>query len=479
MPIGKYKTQRNIDHQPANKFAVAGQDGSTGGGVDLGAPPVPPTIPAPTNLVLTPGLLQSAVTPSALINATWDNLETYSSETYRVQVATDSGFVNVVGTWATAQNQSSAVIQPLKVSTTYYVRVQTIVGNAESDWSAIVSTTTGADTTVPGVPTGQAGAFVGTGDFVITWTNPTSANLRDVEITIRASAGGTIYATVYDVTGRYVWTADQNLAATSGAGDPSLYAELRSRSWGGVFSSLVNTGLITKSAPATPGTISQSWAGDTGTAGADWTISWAAQSDAAYYLLNINSLGARRVYGNIYTYSIDKNIADNGSADPSLSYSLIAVDGLNQSSTAATGTATNAAPAAPTVALTGNWTLKAVVTSAMAADFLAYEFVWKRDGTTVRTQESASAEQDYELSGVSDAGTHSWTVAVRQKDAFGQYSTVTTSSALVVDALTLGYLRAGLVFKDSDANTFTPPASGTLAVLKDAITASGGVSYAI
>jgi hypothetical protein len=481
MSIGKHRVIRRIDAQPDNPFGVAGADSDAVSGFNQAAPPVQPTIPTPTLLSLTPSLLQSAVTPSAQIAAVWSSLETYNSETYRVQVATDAGFTQLIGTYATGQNQSNAVIAPLKTSTTYYVRVQTIVTNSSSGWSNVLSTTTGADTTAPAAPSAQAGAFAGIGDFVITWTNPTSANFRDVEITIYESASKiTLYGTFYDATQRFVWPAAANLAATSGAGDVSLYAELRSRSWGGVFSSAVNTGLITKAAPATPSSISQSWSGDTGAAGADWTISWGAQSDAAYYLLNINALGARRVYGNTYTYTLDKNIADNAGADPTLSYSLIAVDGLNQSSTAATGTATNAAPAAPTVALAGGAMslLVATVTTAGAADFAAWEFVWKRDGTTVRTLESKASEQQYELGAAGDSGAHSWTVVVRQKDLFGQYSTTTTSSAVVLDTLTIDYLRAGLSYSDSDGNTFTPPASGTLAALKDGVTVSGGVTYA-
>lgn len=478
MPIGKRKPNLRIDAQPKNPFAVAGADSDAVSGLEQAAPPVPPTIPAPTLTSLTASLLNSAVTPSAQIAAVWTNLETLATETYRVQVATDSGFTALVGTYATGQNQSNAVLGPLKTNTTYYVRVQTIVGPNQSGWSNTLNTTTPQDTTAPVAPSGQAGAFAGIGDFVITWTNPTSANFRDVEIKIYSQSGDTLYGTFYDATQRFVWPAAANLAATSGAGDPSLYAELRSRSWGGVFSSIVNTGLITKSVPATPGTIVHSWSGDTGAAGADWTISWATQVDAAYYTLNINSLGARRVYANTYTYSIDRNIADNTNADPTLAYSLIAVDGLNQSSTAATGTATNAAPGAPAVALTGNWALKATISTAPAADFAAWEYVWKRDGSTVRTVESKANEQDYELSGAGDAGAHSWTVAVRQKDAFGQYSSTTTSSALLVEAITVDYLRASLVYSDSDSNTFTPPSSGTLAALKDSDTTTGGVSYA-
>lgn len=475
--IGKHKPTRRIDRPATAPAGVASGEGS-----GFTAPPATPAPPAPTGLTLATALTYSAVTPASRITATWSGMESYDLETYAVQISTDPTFATDFRISTTAPNQTSISIDNLRTLTTYYVRVRTVVGTTPSDWSAAASITTGQDLVPPAAPSGQAGAFAGIGDFVITWTNPTSTNFRDVEISIYDSAAKTVlYATVYDATGRYIWTAAQNLAATSNAGDPSLYAELRSRSWGAVFSSAVNTGLITKAKPATPGSVSQSWSGDTGAAGADWSIAWAAQADAAYYLLNINSLGARRIANTTYTYTLDKNIADNGTADPTLSYSLVAVDGLGQSSnTPASGTATNAAPAAPSVAILGGAMslLVATVSTTPAADFAAWEYVWKRDGTTVRTLESRAAEQQYELSGASDAGVHSWTCTVRQKDVFGQYSAATASSAVVLDALTTEYLRGALAYSDSDNNIFTPPASGTLAALKDGVTTSGGVVYA-
>ena len=67
---------------------------------------------------------------------------------------------------------------------------------------------------------------------------------------------------------------------------------------------------------------------------------------------------------------------------------------------------------------------------------------------------------------------HSWTCTVRQKDAFGQYSTATASGAVVLDAITIGSLRSGAVYRD-DLGT----AAATLDALKDAETASGGITY--
>jgi hypothetical protein len=259
------------------------------------------------------------------------------------------------------------------------------VGTTQSDWSATVSETTPADTTPPAAPTSQAAAFINGGDLVVTWTNPTSNNFRDVEIKIYESASKvTLYDTFYDATQRFVWPVRANLQAASNVGDPSLYVELRSRSWGNVFSTSVNA------------------------------------------------------------------------------------------------SATKAAPSAPTVTLTGGFSLLVCqVTSTPESVYSKFEYVWKRDGVTVRTLVSPATEQQYETGASGDEGSHSWTCTVRQLDAFGQGSGWTVSGAVALDTLTISYLRSGAFYSDSDSNTFTPPASGTLAALKDNNTASGGVNYAV
>jgi hypothetical protein len=290
-----------------------------------------------------------------------------------------------------------------------------------------------------------------------------------VENTIYASSGGTLLAQVFNSTGAFIWTVAMNLYATSGVGDPSLYTTLRARSWGGIFSTAVNTGLVTKSAPTAP-TISVDFTG----ADAVYTIT--APSDAARlsFVADTGVTARTLPISNRYTYSFDTNRVDHsGVADPVLAYSFTAVDGLNQASTATTGTATNAAPAAPTVTLIGGQNqLVCSVTSAMAADFLAYEYVWKRDAATVLTQESSQAVNQYAAQ-AGDEGLHSWTCTVRQKDMFAQYSSATVSSAVVLDALTIAYLRAGLIYTDSISTS-----QAALAVLKDGDEGGTGVAYA-
>lgn len=468
-PIGKYRETKRIDRQPTH---AAGATSGEGTGLTV-APslPLPQPPGAPT---LSTSLTYSAVTPGARIDATWQNFETYDLETYAVQISTDSAFATDTQIYTTAPNQNSASIDGLRVNTTYYVRVRTIVGSTPSDWSASSNITTPVDTTPPAAPTAQAAAFQGTGDLAITWTNPTSLNFRDVEIKIYSDSGlTTLYDTIYDASGRFIWTAAQNLARTSGVGDPSLYVVLRSRSWGGVFSSTVNTGTVTKSAPTAP-TVSVDFSGPD----AVYTIT--PPSDAAYISFVANTGITTRRIGivNRLVYTLDMNRLDNTTPDPTLAYSFTAVDGLNQASTATSGTATNAAPSAPTVSLIGGQNqLVCQITSAPAADFAAYEYVWKKDGGAVLTLESASAEQQYAAQ-AGDEGSHSWTCTVRQKDVFAQYSTATASSAVILDALTIAYLRSAAFYSDDQGNTFTPPASGTLSSLKDDVRSGGGVNYA-
>jgi hypothetical protein len=464
--IGKYREQKRIDRQPAHAFGVSSSDGS-----GLTAPPIPPAMTPPSAPTLATALTYSAVTPGARIDAAWSSgLETFDGESYVVQISTDPTFAADAVIFATQPNQQNVSIDGLRVNTTYYVRVRTIVGASGSDWGTSASIATPVDTTPPAAPSSPAGSFQGTGDLVVTWVNPTSLNFRDVELKIYSDSGlTTLYATVYDATQRYVWPAAQNLAATSGAGDPSLYVVLRSRSWGGVFSSTVNTGTVTKTAPTAP-TVTVDFTG------VDCVFTITPPSDAAYLsFVADTSVTARRIaVAGRYVYPFDQNRLDHsGTPDPVLAYSFTAVDGLNQASTATTGTATNAAPGAPTVTLIGGQNqLVASVTSAPAADFLAYEYVWKKDGSTVLTLESPSAEQQYAAQ-AGDEGLHSWTCTVRQKDVFAQYSSATASSAVVLDALTIAYLRAGLLFSDSVGNSVS-----TLAVLKDTNLVSSGVSYA-
>lgn len=468
----KHRQQLRIDQKALDDTAAA----AVGTSIDFISSPAPPAmnaIEAPYNLALSTTLAQSAVTPQAYINATWtppDNID-IATLSYLVQWSTDPTFAT--NTLGQAANQASASFR-VATGTLYYVQVAAIYNSVYSPFSVAASITTAIDTTPPAPPTSAAAVFIGAGDLVITWVNPASANFENVQIGIYESAAKvTQYALLYDATGRRVWTASENLAATSQAGDPSVYVELKAVSWGGVFSTAVNTGLVTKAVPATPAGLTTSWAGDAGAAGPDLAISWTLQTDAAYYILSIDGI-ARTLLAPRLIYPLDQNRSEHaGTPDPVLSLSLVAVDGLKQSSSAAAQTATNAAPGAPTITLNGAFSqLVCAVTAGRAADFLAWEYAWKRDGSGVLTLQSASSEQQYAIGTIADSGVHSWTCSVRQIDQFGQFSSATVSSAVVLDALTIDFLRAAANYTDSDGNS-----ASTLSILKDTLIVAA-VSYA-
>jgi len=370
---GKQRYIRSIDLPLVGSFDA----GSDVNGTAAIAPPVAPTIGAPTNLALTTANERNAATPTSNIGATWSPPPGTAPSSYVVQWSTNSAFPDP-GTNGQGATAEATTISGLIPATVYYVRVAAIVANLVSAWSTVASITTAADTVAPAPVTSLAAAFVGGGDLVVTWANPTSANFRDVEIKIYSDGAHTLtYATLYDATQRLVWPVAANLAATSGAGDPFVQVEARARSWGGIFSTNSATNAL-KAAPATP---------------------------------------------------------------------VISVAGFSQLAVCR-------------------------VTSKPESPTSMFEYVWKRDGTTVQTATIADTSDTYTSGAAGDEGTHSWTCLVRERDAFGQYSSAATTGAVVLDTLTTAYLRAGLVFSDDVGYSLA-----SLRVLKDGITGAGGLSY--
>lgn len=470
MPIGKHKPLHRIDAK--SSFTGGGAVEATAASY---APPAIKSIPEPEDLVLDSGIGRSAVTPTAYITAVWSRPSGSVPQSYIIQVSEDSTFPDGETTAAPTLTES-ATLDKLKTATLYYVRVAAVYRSIQSGWSDTASETTPADT-VPPSPVTSAAADFTTGDLVLTWTNPTSDNLKDVEVDIYASNGGALLLTDHSATGSYILTAVDNLRITAGAGDPTLYIRLRARSYGNVYSTNVFVS-ATKTAPTAPAGLTTSWAGDTGTAGPDCTISWTAANYIRHYVLTIDGT-ARQVAGtaNRYTYSLDTNRAEHsGTPDPALSITIAAVDRLLQSSTNSSTTATNAAPATPTATLEQGAVsgLHATVTSTPPADFLAYEFVFKRESTTVATVVTPQASAAYPMQGAGDTGYHSWTVVIRQKDAFGQFSATVTPAAVAFEALTLAGIRALIGYTDSLG---TAPATLKTA-FADGNVSSGGVSYA-
>ena len=431
--------------------------------------PARPLPPAPENLVLATSIEQRAVTSRAQISATWTKPTGVQPERYTVQWSTDPAFPNDETNGQSAAGPS-ATIPNLVIATLYYVRVLAWVHNAPGEWSDAVSITTANDIVPPDPPGIPTWTWLDTGDLIVQAAEPTNTNYHWLEITIWSDATKTtLLTTAYFVGGTYIWTLAENKRVTGSSGDAAVYIEVRSQSWTGYFSSAVVPAVQpNRPAPSAPTSLTTSWASDTGTAGPDCTITCTAPAGAVRYVWTIDGTTIPSSVPRL-VFSLDTNRAQHsGSPDAVLSISVVAYDALGQASPTASTTATNAAPAAPTITITnGPSQIVATVTSAPPPDFQAYEYTWKLGGVTQTTIESASATNQYEVS-----ATGTYTVVVRVKDVFGQYSPTTTSSSVFLDPLTYAILAATAAYTDSPGNT-----PSTLAELKNNNTASGGVTY--
>jgi hypothetical protein len=466
------------------------RDGATLAGgaiVESGGSPASPgvTIPGPPEWLKVTGsaLLNSSLVPEALVNLEWRRPATPGPiASYLVQWSLNSSFTSPTGIPRTPETPQTpvitAAISPVPAGVTVWFRVAAIAaGGVQGTWSVATSTLTPADTTPPAAPTSLITAWSGlTGDLDLRWTNPTSANFSYVRIRIYASNGGALLRTDRSVAARFTWSKAMQYLDTAGAFDPSVYVELHAVSIGGTLSTTALTGTATLAAPSAPAGLTSSWAGDTGTAGANCRITWTASSAVASYRLSIDgvSVGREAIVGGGYDYSFDLNRAEHGgTADPALSLSLVAVDALGQVSTAATQTATNAAPPATTISAFGAFTMVGLTIGASAAqDFQDYRVRVYKAAVLARTLYVTATNTTY----VIEDGDGNYTFDVAVRDRFGQIgaaSSQTVPVELVDQGDFIADLRAGLSYQDSIA---TSPE--TLNGLKDDNTGTNVVTYA-
>jgi hypothetical protein len=415
-------------------------------------PPAIPSIPEPDGLVLTTVVGRSAVTPTAIITADWDQPRGTEPQSYAVQYSTVSNFATGSQTTVvnTSNNETSATLENLRTNTTYYVRVAAIFRSVQSGWSDAASITTPNDLTPPGPVTGATAVFttaaIGNGDLLIRWTNPTSANFKDVIIDIYKSNGGTLLGSFDSRTGRYLYIAGRNIDDDGSTGDPSLYVVLTARSYNNVLSTTVALSPV-KAAPANVAAPTVDFSGR------DLIISWPAAVGANNYRLTLNSTRTYEVPNRTYTYTFAENVAQNTTPDPTISYSIVAVDAFEQTSVSPrTGTATNGAPAAPTaVSVTGYFsTMAIVVTATEPDDFLYYRYriIQTNPSAASVTFNSTTALRVYSI----DAAA-TYQVGVRVVDAFNQTSSETLSAAVVIDTLTLEDLREDAKYSNIDGTS--------------------------
>jgi hypothetical protein len=332
-------------------------------------------------------------------------------------------------------------------------------------WLGLLSTAVSgtATHTAPGPVTSVSTDFT-TGDLDIKWTNPSTV-FKDIEIKLyESSSKVTNYKTYYLQGNNVTFTVEENFVATGNNPDPSIYYEIKARSWLGLLSTAV-TATVTKAVPSAPANVTHTWTGDDGTYSATVVFTWDAQNHLKDYEITIDSV-AYYPSSNRFEYTYNQNVADHiGSGnfgDYALSYAVKARDRLLQLSSATSGTATNAAPPAGTVitltAVGGFSTIGAYIDlTTPIKDIMSY--VWElHDGTSV-VDTITSVGQTVSFD---DIESDTYTVRVHAVDLFNRSGSTVTSSAVVIDAITIADLRAEAKYTDSQSRT-----SPALDVLKD------------
>jgi hypothetical protein len=470
--------QLRIDDRSRVTTGGGGSPIETGGAGS--APSV--TIPAaPSNLTITStALAQSAVTPRALANLQWTPPRNVPVAGYIVEWSTSSS-LDASGDYATpggieslAADRVTTAVGNLPCGQTVHFHIATVAkGGVQGAYSASVSALTPSDTTPPDAPTAITWTWQRTGDLLLAWTNPLSANFRDVEIQVYADATKTVhYTTAYSSTGRYTWSLSENLRATSNNPDTAVYVELRSRSYGGVFSGVAAPDpQPSKAPPATPTGVAVDFASP------DANFRWDAGTDAVEWRLTLDSATYDHISANNFTYNFERNKADHGgtAADPSLSYSLVALDGLGQPSAAATGTATNPAPAAATITALGGFSTLAVtiVPPPSIRDLLHYLVRIYRNGALART---IALTETFSIIDTVGLGSGSYRADVIVVDVFNQQSAPSsqTSAVTLEDAAAFAAsLRASAKYSDSVG--YDP--DDLKDHLADGVLDTGGASY--
>lgn len=468
--MNKEDKLRKIDQQPAIKGGGSApiQD------VAVTAPPELGVIPPPYDLAVSgQSIFRSSQTPLIAVSLTWRQPVSATPEYYVIEYDTSSAF-NVDPQRARA-NQTSAVIF-LKPSTTYYVRVEAAYRTITSEWTDTLTVVTIADTTPPPDITGLTAAFSNS-NLIISWTIPVSEAYKNARVRIWNAARTILYATYYTAAPSFIWTAEENLRATGDVGVTNVSVDVTSNSWGNTLGNPVITSAVATAPPIPSGVISN-WIGDDGRASADTIVSWLASLNADTYIITLDGF-AKTTKDLRYTYLYDNNVTDHrptlASGKASFNYTLIARDKLGQVSPTLSGVFSNLAPPAALYTLETtigfSYIAAQVIVKSGVLDFDHFEWTVKLSGTPIQTFPSTTP--DVIISNLT-SGTYS--VEVKAVDKFDQKSAAIVKTSLAIDTLTIAELRADAYYSDSDNNTFTAPASGTLAILKDD-KVDAGVSY--
>lgn len=371
---------------------------------------------------------------------------------------------NDVFVWTLAMQRADRGVPSAALPGTAHLIANAIswAGNLSSDVTA--TATLAAPANVTGATATWDGA---TGACTWRWTSV--AGVATYRLTIDGVA-----RTVGDVA--YSYPLAQNRVEHSGTADPALTWSLVAVDALGQVSATPASGTATLAAPATPAGAAHSWATNTDVASADWLLTWTQAAGVAGYRLTIDGITRDVGLTGRYPYPFAQNAQEHaGTADPALTWSLVAVDALGQVSAApASGTATNAAPPATTLTAFGGFSQAAIsISPSVAADLLDYRVRVYRDSVLVRTRFVTDPASVIPF----EDGNGSYSFDVAPRDRFGQLATASAQTTAVSGtdlAAFVASLRAEARYSDSNGT-----AEATLAAaMKDGTLASGGVSYA-
>lgn len=414
------------------------------------APPAQPVIAAPYDLtVIGNDLLRSAFTAEARLTVRWRPPVGVVPTSYDLQWATNSSFTAGLG--GKTAHTSDAQIPGLATNTLYYVRVRAVVGALQSGWSNVVSATTSQDTTPPGPVSGQSLVWASTGDITVRWSNPTNTNFARARVRYRQAGGGggILYE---ETTGGTVSTLPLGIQRQiTGFPRTGYQVEIVALSAAGIESTAVilNATWARLSTPTVT----------TDFASADLLLTAAAQAGALSYTWTVipspASGGVLQTFDGqprSFRFPFEENQSRFTTPRPVLAWTCAPVDALGLGpTTAASGTATNAAPAPTTLNVFGAVDMvQLTITPSGAADVRDYRIrVYK--GGVLQTSETFFTQELKPLYQAA-AGGGVYTFDVTVFDRFGQ-SSAASAQTVGVDlsdrAEYLAELREETIYRDS------------------------------
>jgi len=181
------------------------------------------------------------------------------------------------------------------------------------------------------------GSDIGAGEELVGAGFFTPLQIKDYEVKIYDTLTGSLRRTEYVTDTYYIYTYEKNLED----GSPATYSfEIRVLARDVLLNRSLDARLsVTNTVPSAISLI------DVNFTSANLLLNWvhAEESDLDHYLLILNG-HTKLVADKNYAYMYPDNVNDNITPDPSITYSIQAVDVFDQVSVAVTGTATNLPP---------------------------------------------------------------------------------------------------------------------------------------